>query len=89
MEWIDLGMYSRLSLNRDYTLDEITKKMGNPIPIAMGDYVTIVDAEDGVYYILKVTAKAFKPIYPVYYSVKKVGKWSTAVQALIMFDKDV
>jgi hypothetical protein len=84
-----MAMFSRLNLSNEYTLDEITAKLGNPIPIAMGDYLTIVDTEDDVYYILKVTAKAFKPIYPVYYSVKKVGRWSTAVQALIMFDKDV
>jgi len=84
-----MTMYVRLNTNGEYTLDEITKKLGNPIPIAMGDYLTIVDTEDGIYYILKVTAKAFKPIYPVYYSIEKVGCWNTAIQALIMFDKDM
>ena len=81
--------YSRLNTNKEYTLDEITKKLERPTPVAMGDYITIVDVDDGVYYVLKVAAKGLRPIYPVYYKIVKVGKWATAVQSLIMFDQDI
>lgn len=81
-------MFSRLIQNREYTLDSMMKKLEDPIPIAYGDHVVIIDRADGLYYVLECVKDSIIT-YPVFYCVKKVGHWNRAIQSLILFDKDV
>ena len=76
-------MYSRLVLEREYTLDMMLKKLGRPLPISYGDYTVIVDLEDGIYYVLE-PIKDMILVYPVFYRVKKAGKWDNAIQQLLL-----
>lgn len=81
-------MYTRLNIGARHSLDEILKKLGNhPIPIAYGDYVTIVDLEDGIYYVLEPVASSLM-VYPIIYEVKAAGKWNSVVVGLILSSKE-
>lgn len=76
-------MYTRLQIGKEYTLDAMLKKMGNPTPISYGEHTVIFDLEDGIYYILELVKDSIIA-YPVFYKVLQAGSWDKAIQILLL-----